>query len=433
MKSHTPRTFQSPYRTLGARVFNLLGRQLRRWGLRRRLAMSDILDAACRWTKLSDWGDERFHEPLRVLLESLEEDARLNPLGRLLVRLNCIHFAANRLRVRHFLKNHPEALAEPVRRPIFVVGLPRTGTTLLHNLLCQARDSRPLLLWQALQPAPDADQPDRRRKRARRLVTTLNYWSEPQLKTVHPLRADGPEECTFLLFNTFVTPAFFLYGDVRGYGEWLRGPGRALLPWVYEQYRTYLQIVQWGGAPGHWVLKSPAHSFGLEALRATFPDACVVRTHRDMNEVIPSACSLFAISHGIYSDEVNCRRLGPEISSLLSSQLLDRLGEDRAANPSGVFDVHYRSLVSDPIGVIRSIHTYFSLGSDDLMEERMRRWLAKNPANKHGAHRYDLEQFGLTRADVERTFGPYQSQLALTSSGGGDQVGRLLSPPPQKM
>ena len=150
MRSHIPKTFQQSYRTFGVRVFNAVGRQLRRWGWRRRLSLQDILDSARRWTRLSDWGDEGFQEPLRVLLESLEEDAQLDSAGRLFIRLNCIHFVSNRLRVRRFLKDHPEVLEESVRRPIFVVGLPRTGTTLLHNLLCQDPGGRPLLLWEAL-------------------------------------------------------------------------------------------------------------------------------------------------------------------------------------------------------------------------------------------------------------------------------------------
>ncbi len=375
MTPRSGRTFEQPYRTFAAHVFNSAGRRLREWGWRRRLSRNAILDAVRRWTKLTDWGDERFLEPLRVLLDSLEDDARLNPLGRLLCRLNCIHLVANRLRVRDFVKRNPQVSEEVIRRPMFVVGLPRTGTTLLHNLLSQDPSGRPLLLWEALHPAPDpsvaAGKPDRRRLVAQRFVTLATRWGAPQLRTIHPLKADGPEECTFLLLNTFVTPAFFLYGEVGGYLEWLRSPGRDYVLWSYEEYRTCLQMLQWRRPPCHWVLKSPAHSFGLKALLTLFPDACVVQTHRDLKKVIPSACSLFAISHGLYSDEVDCRRLGRNAADLLQAHLLDHAVEGRAQNPTRLFDVDYSSLLADPLGTVRDIYHYFGREMPESMVRRM--------------------------------------------------------------
>jgi Sulfotransferase family len=412
-------TFQHPYRTVGMRLYNGIGRQLRRWGWRHRLSPRGILASASRWAGLSDWGDERFHEPLQILVDSLEDDARLNPLGRLLTKFNLTHFAANRLRVQHAIKSHPEILDQPVRRPVFVVGLPRTGTTLLHNLLCQHTGCRPLLLWEALQPAPNSrvyvGRKDRRQANARRLAGILQRWGAPGLRAVHPLDSTSPEECTFLLFNTFVTPAFFLNGSVRGYIDWLQGRGTELMRWAYEQYRHYLQLLQGRGSVGHWVLKSPVHSFGLEALLELFPDARVIQMHRDMSKVIPSACSLFAFSQGIYSDDVDCGRLGPELARLLRSHLLEPAMKARAQHPTQVFDVHYHSLVADPIGTVREIHQYFGLDMDDAMEQRMRQWLAENPSNKHGVHQYDLGQFGLSRVDVDRLFGDYQKQFAVLS------------------
>lgn len=414
MKSPALWTFQHPHRTLGMRAINAIGRQIRRWGWGARLSPRRILDAACWWTKLSDWGDDRFHEPLRVLLESLESEAQLTSLGRLLVGLSCVRYTANRLLTRHFLQIHPEVLAEPLSRPVFVVGLPRTGTTLLHHLLCQDAGVRPLHLWESLQPAPDVrvrfGKPDRRPQRARRFVGVMNRWAAPQLRVVHPLKHHGPEECTHLLLNTFVSPAFFLFGNCPSYLQWLRECGPERLTWCYEQYRLYLQILQWQGPRGRWVLKSPAHAFGLQALVDLFPDACIIRTHRDMNEVIPSACSLFAISHGILSDEVDCRRLGPEVARLFAEYLLDTAQQVRNLQPNRVIDVHYRSLISDPFGTVRAIRTRFGFEGDERWETNARDWLAKNPANKHGKHRYDLEQFGLTGEDLDCLFGPYEAQ-----------------------
>lgn len=402
--SQNGRTFEKPYRTWGARTLNFLGRLLRRGGWKRPLTFQGILDSACRYTRLSDWGEERFHEPLRVLVQSLEEEAQLNPLGRFFLKVNLRHFAANRLWLRQYVKDHPQALKEPLPRPLFVVGLPRTGTTLLYHLLCQDDSRRPLRLWEALQPAPSvplADgKRDRRRTKARFVVHALNRWGAPSLRSVHALDADGPEECTALLMNTFVSPAFFLLGHVPSYLAWLHQRGCELLPWVYEQYRTCLRILQHQGRRTPWVLKSPAHSFALQALLTAFPDACVVQTHRDIQHVVPSACSLFAIMQGLYSDRVDCRRLGPQVLQLLAD-LQQRLRQDAGQNPKRIFSVEYRALLSDPIGAVRAIYRHFHLPLAEEMEHRMREWLARNPPNKQGVHRYDLEQFGLTASEVE--------------------------------
>jgi hypothetical protein len=396
-------------------ALNSLGRQLRRWGWRRPLTVEGILDSASRYTRLSDWGDERFHEPLRVLVQALEEEAELTPLGRFFVRVSLRHFAANRLWVRQYVKNHPDALEQPLPRPLFVVGLPRTGTTLLYNLLCQDASRRPIRLWEALQPAPSVDlaagKRDVRRTKAKVLVHVLNRWGSPKLRSVHALDPDGPEECTSLLLNTFVSPAFYLLGNIPTYVDWLRGRGRELLPWAYAEYRTCLQVLQHQGRKAAWILKSPAHSYGLHALLTVFPDACVVQTIRDIKQVIPSACSLFAIMQGIYSDNVDCRLLGPEILQLMG-ELEQCAREDTSRNPARIYPIEYRTLMSDPIGAVRAIYRYFDLPLEDEMEQRMRDWMARNPANKHGTHQYDLEQFGLTVADIERVFGSSEERLS---------------------
>jgi hypothetical protein len=203
-----------------------------------------------------------------------------------------------------------------------------------------------------------------------------------------------------LLLNTFVSPAFLLLGNIPRYIAWLRGRGRQLLPWAYEQYRTYLQVVQHQGPRAGWVLKSPAHAFGLQALWGVLPDACVVLTNRDIKEVLPSTCSLFAIMQGLYSDQVDCRRIDPQYLEL-TAEIHYLLRQDAEQKPDRVFDVEYRSLLSDPLDTVRAIYRYFDLALEDGMEERMRAWIATNPANKHGVHQYNLEQFGLTPQQVE--------------------------------
>jgi len=410
-------TFQRPYRHLAIRTFNGAGRLLRTMRLRRPLCAESILQAAIRQTGLADWGsDESFREGLERLVQSCEEDCRLTPLGRILLRLAFVQHARTRLRLQEWIRKEPSVLNEEIRRPLFVVGYPRTGTTLLHNLLCQDRGGRPLLLWEALEPVTPPDfrlgLEDPRIDRARWFVCLSRRYIMPQMTAIHPLEAEGPEECTFLLFNTFRTPAYTLMGDVGGYLQWLRDRGdRDRLP-VYEEYRRQLQLLQWRRPGRYWILKSPLHLWGLDALLRLFPDALVVQTHRDMSKVIASTWSLKAVSRAMYSDHIDCRRMRNELPDYYHDFHVP-LTRARAAHPGRVFDLHYRDLIQDPLAAVRSIQEHFGMTPDTGMEERLRRWVAHHPANKHGTHRYDLAQFGLTGADIEKLYGDYHEQYGI--------------------
>jgi len=421
MDRNGQRTFVRPHRPLAVKVINAIGRQLRRLGLGRPLSSDRILKAARRKAKLTDRGDPGFRERLHRLVDSFEQDANLNSIGRAVVRQLLIHFARNRLQIQHTLQTHPEILDQPLPRPLIVAGLPRTGTTLLHNLLCQDPHCRPLRFYEAFRPVPEVDadpgKPDPRIARSARLLEVLNRWSAPDMETVHAMSAEGPEECTLLLFNTFATPAFGLLGHIPRYMDWLRSRGAEDRVSDYEDYRRQLQLLQWasGGASGHWALKAPIHLFALHALFTVLPDACVVQTHRDPCQVIPSACSLFAVMVGIFSDDVAPEQIGPEIARGTWRDLLEPAMTARAAHPGRVHDVHYRDLMNDPIGTVRSIYQYFGYEMAPVMEERMQRWLADNPVRKHGAHRYDLEQFGLSRDEMDALFEPYRKQFGIVA------------------
>jgi hypothetical protein len=406
-------TFARPYRTRGMRLFNWVGRAARGWGWRRELSRDAILARARRNTGLSDWGDESFLEPMGILVESLEREARLTPFGRLVLRNSLTHMTENRLRVERLVAENPEILDEPVRRPLFVIGLPRTGTTLLYNLLARDPRARPLMAWETFFPAPlgngRAERVDVRPRNTRRIIRFLNAVA-PQLKDVHPLDADGIEECTWLMANTFTSPSFSLMGDVPAYVDWLWEQDHDRLVRAYKEYRRQLQVLQWQLAGQYWVLKSPVHLQSLDALLEVFPDACIVQTHRDPDKVIPSACSLLAVLHGVYSDDVDRGRLGEEMTSRLA-RTLERAAEARTRHADRVLDVQFRELVRDKLGTVHKIHEHFGYEHDDRTEERMRSWLEQHP--HHAGHRYELEQFGLSKDMLEGAFRAYREEFGI--------------------
>jgi hypothetical protein len=423
MSSETTYTFERPHRPLPIRIFNGVGRLLRRCGWRRPLNAERILALACRRTGLDDFGELDVREPLRRLIESVEQENQLTPLGRLLIRRELMQLACARLRIQAAIKEHPEVLHEPVDRPVFILGLGRTGSTLLHRLLAQDPQVRAPHYGETMDPASARSSADGSQVRQARRQFAWAAFLAPGLPSIHPLDAEAPEECRLLLMNTFRCPIFGQYGFSTAYVQWLEGRGLEEKLRIYEAYRQQLQLLQWRCPARRWVLKCPIHSWGLDALLQVFPDACVVQTHRDLAEVVPSTCSLLATFRGLYSDTVDPRQLGPLVIENVVSHRLDATRRARETHHGRMMDVLYRHLVRDPVGTVQEIYERFGLPWSAEMEKNIRDWLAHNPRDKHGRHRYSLEQFGLDRATVERMFPGYPESFMRSAAGERDAQG----------
>jgi len=393
-----PYQYEKPKRRLGVRIFNSLGRSLRRIGLTRPLDADEILAKARRKTKLEDWGGDDFIEGLRVFVASLESEARLNPFGRRILRLLLVLFVMNRLKVQYQLTADPTVAERLVSRPIFVVGLPRTGTTLLARLLAMDPAARPLLTWETFAPALGPGQKDRRPLRAKLIVWGINRLT-PGIETVHPLDAMGDEEDTWLLANTMLCGAFTLFGRVPSYFEWLLNTTAEHQRSAYQFYRSQLQVLQGSGFRKHWVVKSPAHSATLGGLLEVFPDACVIRTTRPEEKVLPSACSLVAVSRSTFSDEIRPEDLGGEIQEQLITY--DRtIDYARQAAPDAVMDLAFEDFLADPVGSVRHLYTHFGLNFTPHFESRLTAWASAPPPPPK--HVYEAGRFGLEEPAVRR-------------------------------
>jgi hypothetical protein len=390
---------------------NWVGKLIQKGGAgRRNFSEESVVAAARRRTGLPDPLDEDFRGPLRILLADYRDNANFSFIGSWGLRRLCVEIVTNRLLIQDALRRHPEITQTPIRKPLFVVGLPRTGTTLLYNLLAQDPAGRPLLAWETLQPALSAR--DEARARDWRIASAKFYVGllntlAPQLRIVHAIEATGPEECTNLLANCLVS-AHLVDPHMPHYTEWLLGLTAQTTVHAYQRYREQLQTLAWRHNGGHWVLKSSAHLLALDALFTVFPDAHVVHNHRDLNEVVPSLCSLYATTLGAVYERLDLAHLGRFYVRFWSSVLERALEARRRLDPAALYDLSYYDLVADPVNAVRQIYHFFGNEFGDGLEARMRAWLTRNPQHKFGRHRYDLDQFGLAPEDLGRAFQSYK-------------------------
>ena len=362
-----------------------------------RLDARSLLAAARRRTHLHDFGDPTFHEPLDRLIQSLEREAHLSLVGRIAAREDITRMLMNRLRMEEDRRRHPEIAAGQIRRPIFITGLPRSGSTLLHGLLAQDPANRVPLHWEVRDPSPPPERATHETDpRIERAASQLRWFFRlaPDFRKIHLVGARLPEECAIILSHSFLSFQFSSTWFVPSYQAWLEQ--QDLRP-AYRCHRQFLQQLQWHCPGERWVLKAPPHLPGLRALFATYPDANVIMTHRDPLEVVASVASLHVALRRTFSNSVDPLAVGPEVSRMLANDIRCGFGaRDEGCAPAERFvDVRYDQLLSDPLEVVRKTYRQFDLALSAATEERMRRYLASNPKDHHGAHAYSLAQFGL--------------------------------------
>jgi hypothetical protein len=405
----TSMSYARPYRPRILALANSLLGAVEPFGLRARLTPESLLGAARRRYRLEDFGDASFAEPMQRLLESIEDEARLHPIGRFITRERLLGVLGNRLRTERIYALHPELEGRPVARPILITGLQRTGTTLLHRLLASDPGTRALPAWEAINPAPffplerrGLDPRVRLARRAERAVTFM----APDFFAIHPIEAESPEEDSILLDFSFLSPVAEATLRVPTYSAWL---GRQDLRPAYRYMGRLLRLLEWQRPASRWVLKSPAHLSLLDLFLEAFPGARIVHTHRDPRTTLASYCSMIAHGRGVFTDVVDPFELGEELLAGQSHALLaaQRLRGERPEVDAAILDVYYDDLVRDPLGEASRIYEFAGLALDGRARSGMERCLAENPKHKYGTHRYTLSDFGLDEARSTAAFAPY--------------------------
>jgi hypothetical protein len=400
-------TYTQSCRSLPLQFINRVDNVLQRYGGGiTNLSAEHLLNKAVRKMGLSDWGVEDFQEPLRKLVDCLDQESHLDFLGRLLFENWIFNSLCNRLCIQDEIKDNPAIMQEEIRRPLFIVSLPRTGTTLLHNLLCLDPDIRFLRAWEvvapALHPKFRANKVDNREKQLKLFLWLLERLA-PDFVIAHELKADGPDECAYLLWHTFTTEGIFDgMGFFQAYVEWQKMADK--LP-SYLYYRKILQLLQTHQSGDHWVLKAPMHLASLDTLLKAFPDACIVQIHRDPSKAFPSVCSLTAIgTQHLTGARLDLSHIGRIVTEQWICNLEKALDVRKRSNPVQFLDVQYHEVMRNPHGTVRKIYDYFGYPYGAHMDRRITLWLARNKQHKKGVHKYSADQFGLSIPEIrERT------------------------------
>jgi len=401
---------------LPVRLFNGCSRLLGRLG-RHRPSFTDSIEpmheAARKAVGYDDFGDPAYMDGLRVLADAYDRESRLSPFGRMMVDQQLRGILENRLIAEKAWHEQPSILEQEIRRPIFVMGLPRTGTTALHHLLGADPGNQVLEYWLAAAPRP---RPPRATwetnplyKKSLRELKTM-YWLDPDLKAIHLMTADGPEECRHLLQQTFTDDTFDCNANIPSYSAWY---GAADMRPTYRRHRDLLKLIG-STAPGkRWLLKYPVHMGNLRTVFEIYPDACIVQTHRDPARVLPSICSLVAGWRGIYEDGVDRRAIARWQLELWASRLEDALAIRRERDPHQFYDLQFHEIVSDPVGAVRRMYEHFDVPLTDEGLAGLSRHADANPRGKHGEHRYRAADFELTDALMHDRFAAYLDHFAI--------------------
>jgi sulfotransferase family protein len=376
----------------------------------------ELIDAARKATGLERFDSESFREGLGVLLADAN---RVNypEMGVQRFRGAIIGSLATRLKTTAYLEQRPELLERPIERPVFVFGIPRTGTTLLSNLLAADPARRSPLSWEIDDPVPPpttATLYDDPRALARLDQERKLLAARPEMGKYYRNSAIYPNECMFFIHSDFKALMWEGRGKLPNYRHWLFHD--ADLTSTYQYHKRFLQLLQ-ADAPGVWSLKQPSHGLWIETLLKVYPDARLVWAHRDPIAATGSFCSLMRMGHSAFGLQPDLAWLSENYpwqavehaNRIMSSR--ERLGHDR------VVDVHYADLMRDPIPTMRAL--YKSLGDDfsTSAENAMRAWLADNPQGKFGKHEYALDQFGLTADRVRSMFERYLSRYEVEAEG----------------
>jgi hypothetical protein len=403
---------------LPVRLMNRLGRGASSIGLQPiKLSVESLLEKATANVGLSDFGGDEFRQPLALLVDGLEKEANLSLLGRLVARGDLLRTLENRLRMVDLFRRHPEITEQPVERPIFVVGPPRSGTTIFHDLLAMDPDIRVPLTWETCYPLPPPETATfHSDPRIARVQSDLDRVDAliPEFKKMHPMGAERAQECVAITSHDFASMIYQTQFDVSTYDRWLLDHDmRSALQW----HRRFLQLLQWKAPGKRWGLKSPQHLWHIQHVHREYPDALFVQTHRDPVRVLVSISSLVAALRRLSSDEVSLAEIVEYYAMALAKGYDNTVAYRQSGKlpESQVVDLYFQDFIEDQVGTVRRAYRHFGFDLSDDAASAMQAFLNDNPADKHGKHLYRFADTGMDERELRELFRNYQSYFDIPS------------------
>lgn len=356
---------------------------------------------------LTNLGDDGILQPLNLLVDALNTEAKLSAQGAMIAQGMLIRTLVNRLRVEDYLARHPELLQRPIDKPMFVFGLPRTGTTLVINLLSVDPARRCFLRWEAFDsvppPGPEELHAGPRFEKQKAQDDMANKFM-PHIAAIHHEHADSPTECQFAMEPSFCAQVLDSLYDVPSYHRWFLHEADYLPAFRY--HKRLLQLLQ-ARAPGRWTLKNPWHPLFLDELTTVYPDAQLVMTHRDPVEVVGSACSLLKAVRPMFSEQVDLQAIGAMLLDTFDRMIERTLAYKDRHGWNSIYDLQYAEVMRDPIGELKKIYRYFNEPFTAGAEAAMHAYMRDNPQGKHGRHVYSLDEYGLSNEQIRSRYQDY--------------------------
>ena len=394
------------------RLANRIGDALARVGFAPpALEAGRLMRHAERRTGLRDWGDDSCTAGLRQLVSALNTEAALSPVGRIAAYLNLLDHLSVRLRLLRYREQHPQVRDQQIGQPLFIVGLPRTGTTILHELIARDPAMRAPASWEVARPLPpplaEHATDDPRIASIQRLLDLLE-WLAPGFQAIHAVGAKLPQECVYLLASACMSEQFGYMFNVPAYRDWLLAQDMTA---AYRWHAQFLQHLQMGHNR-RWVLKTPAHLANLKYLMAQYPDAVVVWTHRRPLAAMASFSSLAATLRAGFSDRVDPLAIGQYESRHFAAVVARGMRDRASLDSERFFDVSFDAICRDPLAVVEAVYRRFGIALSGEARASMRAYLRQRPRNLYGEHRYSPGAFGLDAEIEAGLFGDYRERFS---------------------
>ena len=364
-------------------------------------------EAAAARSGMRDFGSQEYRPALRKLLQALDQDTQLTPEGWRKYFDRIVQVLVSRAWSQKGWSEHPESLSYELKPPIVITGLPRTGTTALHRVLSMDPQFQGLEYWLIDNPMPRPPRADWDAnplfKRAVDELETL-YREVPAMKAAHPIIADEVYECLLLTRQDFLSIDWTTNANIPSYQQWWLDQDTEAM---WRRYRDNLRLIGLHERDKTWLLKNPASLFGLAGFMKAFPQATIIQTHRNPITSVASGASLARMARIPYEGAETSRTAAARREVDLWGRGIEMAMDVRRQYPDRYVDVYFSDFASKPMETIERIYAGCGLTLSDTARAAMQRWLAENPQNKHGEHKYSLEGTGITEDDIRRRFAPY--------------------------